>query len=151
MAMARNYKQGIYTPKNPGKYSGDFKNIIFRSSWEQRMFRWCDLNPNVLEWNSEEIVVPYFFELDGKYHRYYVDLKIKLKTKDGSVKTYLVEIKPHAQIIKPIVEGKLNKSKKEAIETWCKNQKKWQAASEFAKQRGWEFLVLSERDLGIKF
>ena len=53
--MADNkYKQGFYYPKNPNKYVGDVDNIVYRSSWELRVFKWMDDNPSVLEWASEE-------------------------------------------------------------------------------------------------
>jgi hypothetical protein len=33
--------------------------------------------------------------------------------------------------------------------TWGKNEAKWKAADEYAKDRGWQFLILTEKDLGI--
>ena len=32
-----------YRPYNPEKYKGDPTNIIFRSSWEKIVFKYCDL------------------------------------------------------------------------------------------------------------
>ena len=102
--MARKYHQGKFKPINPNKYEGDWTNIVFRSSWEFHLARWCDKNPAVISWNSEEIVVPYFYDVDQRYHRYFVDFKVKLKTRSGSVKTVLIEVKPRAQRMKPLVE-----------------------------------------------
>ena len=48
-----------WEPKNPDKYAGDVNNIISRSGWETKFFNWCDNNPSVIAWNSEEVVVPY--------------------------------------------------------------------------------------------
>lgn len=148
--MARNYKQGMFVPKFPQKYAGDHSKVIFRSSWEYHFMRYCDMNENVISWSSEEIVVPYYFDIDGKNHRYFVDFWMKVKKPDGSIETLLIEIKPKGQIIKPKVK-KMNKSNEEKVLTWLKNQCKWKAAEEFARQRGWTFRVLAEDDLGIKF
>lgn len=147
--MARQYRQGLYVPKNPKKYRGDLSKIVYRSSWEWHFMRYCDMNAGVLWWNSEEIVVPYYFELDGKNHRYFLDFQICAKKPDGSNEILLVEIKPQAQIDKPKVK-RITPKNKEKVETWIKNQKKWEAATKFANERGWRFVVLSEHDLGIK-
>ena len=63
---------GRYQVKNPKKYKGDFTNVVYRSLWERNVFRWCDDNPKVKGWSSEEIVVPYYYEVDKKYHKYFV-------------------------------------------------------------------------------
>ena len=75
--MTRQYKQGLFYPKNTEKYKGDFSNIVYRSSWELKFMHWADESKNVLEWSSEELVIPYLSPLDNKMHRYFVDFKIK--------------------------------------------------------------------------
>ena len=30
-------------------------------------------NNDIIEWSSEETVVPYYYDIDKKYHRYFVD------------------------------------------------------------------------------
>ena len=72
---------GRYSIKNSSKYRGDINNIIYRSLWEKVVFQWCDKNPKVKQWSSEEIVIPYYYEVDKKYHRYFVDMKIVWKIK----------------------------------------------------------------------
>jgi trans-aconitate methyltransferase len=67
---------GKYRPISPQKYKGNPTEIYYRSLWELRFMKWCDENKKVLEWGSEEIVVPYRSPLDGKYHRYFVDFYI---------------------------------------------------------------------------
>ena len=74
----KTYK-GRYKVKNTKKYKGDYMNVVFRSMWERHCFRWCDENPKVESWSSEEVVVPYFYEVDKRYHRYFLDLKITFK------------------------------------------------------------------------
>jgi hypothetical protein len=88
--MARNYKQGIYIPKNPSKYKGNANNIVYRSSWELRVFKWMDDNPSVLEWASEECIIPYKSPVDQKLHRYFPDIWAKVRRIDGRTKTYLL-------------------------------------------------------------
>ena len=52
---------GRYKVKNPSKYKGDHTNVIYRSMWEKYAFKWCDNNSNVVEWSSEEVVIPYLY------------------------------------------------------------------------------------------
>ncbi|KKL19318.1 hypothetical protein LCGC14_2466650, partial [marine sediment metagenome] len=57
--MAKNWRQGVYEVRNPNKYVGDLKKVIFRSSWELYMNQFLDNNPNILRWSSEEFYIPY--------------------------------------------------------------------------------------------
>ena len=61
---------GKYVPRNPQKYRGDINNIIWRSTWELRLLKFMDENSSILEYGSEEIIVPYISPIDGKMHRY---------------------------------------------------------------------------------
>ena len=76
------YYQGKYRPKNPIKYKGDPTNIVFRSSWELKAMKYFDLNENVLKWQSEELAVPYKSPIDGRWHRYFPDFLIEVRTKE---------------------------------------------------------------------
>lgn len=138
-----------FTPTNPNKYSGDPTNIIMRSSWETKFANWCDMNPSVVKWKSEETIIPYRCQTDNKIHRYFVDFHIQIKDKAGSIKTYLVEIKPSKQTIPPVFPGKRTKRYLEESFAFIKNQSKWEAAKEYAKVRGWEFIIITERELGL--
>jgi hypothetical protein len=134
-----------YIPIFPEKYSGDPSNIIMRSSWETRFASWCDKNPSVLKWNSEETIIPYKCPTDNRIHRYFVDFKITVTTG----KTYLVEVKPKTQTQPPIYPGKRTQRYLQESLAFMKNQAKWEAASEFAKDRGWEFKIITEHELGL--
>ena len=138
-----------FTPTNPTKYTGDPTNIIMRSSWETKFANWCDHNPSVLKWSSEETVIPYRCETDDRIHRYFVDFKIQVRDKSGNGKTYLVEIKPYKQTIPPKYPGKQTKRYLEESFAFIKNQSKWRAAEQYAKERGWEFIKLTEHELGL--
>jgi hypothetical protein len=135
-----------YTPIYPEKYSGDVSNIILRSSWEIRFANWCDKNPSVVKWNSEETVIPYRCPTDDKVHRYFVDFRITVTTG----KTFLVEVKPMAQTQPPVYPGRRTQRYLTESLTYMKNQAKWKAATEYAKDRGWEFKIITEYELGLK-
>ena len=132
---------GRYQVKNPKKYKGDFTNVVYRSLWERNVFRWCDDNPKVKGWSSEEIVVPYYYEVDKKYHKYFVDLKIVMEDK-----TLLVEIKPEKETVPPTGQRRTKQYINESL-TYVKNMNKWEAANEYAKDRGWEVQVWTEKTL----
>jgi len=142
--------KGKWRPKNRNKYEGDPTKIVYRSLWERQAFRWCDNNDDIKSWSSESVVVPYRSQVDGKNHRYFVDLKITFNNK----RTVLVEIKPKRQT-KPPKKNKARTSRrylKEAM-TYGTNTSKWTYAKAYAEDRGWEFQIWTEdtlRDLGIK-
>lgn len=138
-----------YTPTNPQKYAGDPTVIFMRSSWETRFALWCDHNPNVVKWVSEEIVIPYRCPTDNKIHRYFVDFKIQIKDKDGNIKTYLIEVKPSKQLNPPVYPGR--KTQRYLVESamFIKNQAKWAAARSYAADRKWEFKIITEYELGL--
>jgi hypothetical protein len=144
------FYKGKFKPKNPQKYDGDPTNIIYRSSWELRFMVWADEKPNVLKWRSEETIIPYLSPIDNKFHRYFVDFQIQIRNKDGMLRTYLIEIKPEAQTKPPVPQKKVTKKYLEEVMTWGKNDAKWKAADSYAKDRGWQFLILNEKHLGIK-
>jgi len=143
------YKQGVYIPANASKYRGNHRNIFYRSSWEKIFMRWCDRNQNIIEWGSEEFFIPYRAP-DGKVRRYYPDFYIKVREQTGALKKYIIEIKPDKQTRAP-VQGK--KTKKQFLyesNTFLKNQAKWKAARKYCKKRQAEFLIFTEKELGIR-
>jgi len=143
--------KGTYNPKNPNKYAGDIHSIKYRSLWERRFMVYCDTNANITKWASEEVVIPYRSPVDGKMHRYFVDFIIESKDQNGDRKVSLVEIKPKKQCKEPKQPQSGTKRQKSTYiyeaTTWAVNQEKWEAAREFAKERGWEFIVLTEDDI----
>jgi hypothetical protein len=139
-----------FVPVFPEKYSGDPTCIIMRSSWETRFASWCDKNPSVVKWKSEETVIPYRCPTDNKIHRYFVDFQIQIKTKDNVLKTYLVEVKPAKQCEPPVYPGRRTQRYLTESLTFIKNQAKWAAAREYSKDRGWEFKIITEHELGLK-
>jgi len=142
--------KGKYQPSYPKKYKGDPTNIIYRSLWERKFMVYCDNNQNILEWGSEEIVVPYRSPLDNRYHRYFPDFYIKVRESSGKIKKMIIEIKPQKQCVEPKVQKRKTKAYIYEVVEYAKNQAKWKAAEEWCLDRGYEFKVLTENELGIK-
>jgi len=123
--------------------------IIYRSLWELKFMKWCDTHNHILEWGSEEIVVPYRSPLDGRVHRYFPDFYIKVKNKNGILKKYIIEIKPKKQTLEPKKPKRKTKNYISEVTTYVTNQAKWEAAREWCLDRGLEFLILTEEHLNV--
>ena len=141
--------KGYYKPRNPDKYNGDPSNIIYRSSWERMCMVYFDNNPNVLQWGSEEVIVPYRSPIDGRLHRYYPDFLIKVLTSKGDTDTILIEVKPYSQTQPPIVRSRKTKKYINEVATYGINSSKWHFAKEYCKDRGWKFQIITENELGL--
>ena len=149
MSYGHKAHKGIFKPKNPSKYKGKVDNIVYRSSWELRVMKWLDAHDQVIFWVSEELVIPYYSPVDEKMHRYFPDFVVRLKNNTGVEKTYVWEIKPYAQTQQPVKRKRTQKFINETV-TYATNQSKWKAADIFCQKNGWEFVVLTEKELGIK-
>ena len=144
------WSQGEYNLVNPSKYVGN-KPPFYRSSWEQRVMYYLDNNINVLKWGSENVIIPYLFEVDGQVHRYYIDFYAKIKDRNGNIKQYLMEVKPKKQRNQPKPPKKKTKKAmqnyKIALHTYIKNQNKWAAAVQFCKKKGLIWKILDEGNI----
>ena len=134
-----------YTPENPEKYMGNVDNIICRSTWERKVCKFLDLNTNVLKWASEELAIPYFSHIDKKWHRYYPDFLCEIKDRNGKIKKQILEIKPEKQTKPP--KKKEEKKYLKEMKIFAINTYKWEAAEKFCEENGWEFKILTEKDL----
>lgn len=139
--------KGKFNPTFPKKYIGNSSNIIYRSLWELKFLKYCDTNENILEYASEELAIPYRSPIDGKIHKYFPDVYIKVKESDGSIKKYLIEIKPYKQTMPPAKPKKQTKGYIYEAYEYAKNQSKWEAAREYCKDKGWTFKVITEKEL----
>lgn len=147
--------RGTFRPINYEKYRGNVSNITYRSRWELKLMMHLDSHPDVLEWASEEIIIPYRSPLDGKIHRYFPDFYVKKKNANGIIEKVLIEVKPAAQVKPPMIqETKTRKPSKKYINevaTYAVNQAKWKAAENYCLDRQWRFMIMTEKELGIKF
>lgn len=136
------YKCKDYYPmlKHPEKYKGR-RPITLRSNFERKFAKFrLDGNPQVEEWTSEDIRIPYIFELSGRKHSYYPDFYFKLV--DG--REYVIEIKPYYQTQPP------KRKNPEKLAAYIKNCNKWDACEDFVntlkKQgRNIQFGIITEK------
>lgn len=140
------YVQGVYQVKNPDKYVGDLKKVVYRSSWELSMHKFLDCNPNILQWASEELAIPYLHPGDKRVHRYFPDYWIKYRNKQGQIVQEVVEVKPSNQTAPP----RHTKMTKNAIfeqRRYAVNDAKWRYATQWCKERGMLFRVITEKSM----
>ena len=145
--------KGFFKPKNPAKYKGNPASIIYRSSWELKLMLYLDTHPEVLEWSSEEFFIPYRSPIDNRMHRYFPDFKVKKLLPNAQTETVVIEVKPRSQAIPPTLKSKNTKPTKRYLRevmTYGINEAKWKAATEYCKDRKWKFMVMTEKELGIK-
>lgn len=141
-------KHQLYSPTYPKKYVGKNKNIVVRSSYEAKFCRWLDLNPNVLEWASEALEIEYYDPTVMKKRRYFPDFYMKVKDKDGKIKKYIIEIKPNKETYKPIIrKNKKPTALLQEQKKWEVNQAKWKAAVNWCNKFGFEFKIVTEKQL----
>jgi hypothetical protein len=141
------FKQGLFKPKNKEKYIGK-EDPVYRSGWELRFFRWADDNPNVVEWASEAIIIPYVSPIDRKVHRYHTDGVVAIR-EGNIIKKYIIEIKPSAQTKLPTKGRKRMSTMVYETARFAQNQAKWDAARKWCQKYGYSFLILTEKELGI--
>jgi|TARA_R110000868_G_scaffold26955_12_gene103122 hypothetical protein len=139
---------GRYSPAQPQKYKGDVDKIYYRSLWERNFMRYCDKNSAILEWGSEEVIIPYISPLDGRRHRYFPDFYIKIKQSSGAIKKMIIEVKPKKQCSPPAIPKRKTKGFINEVRTWGVNKAKWEAALEWCKDRDMEFKILTEDHVG---
>ena len=142
--------RGKFKPVNTSKYHGDSTKVTYRSLWELRFMKWCDTTSSVLKWNSEEVIVPYISPIDNRWHRYFVDFLVQTRDQHGKVSTSLIEVKPLAQTKEP--ERKVGSKKPtrrflNEVMTYGVNRAKWDAATEYCRDRKWDFKILTEKQL----
>ena len=144
--------KGRYFPTNPKKYRGNPNQIIYRSLWERKVMVYCDKNDAIIEWGSEEVIVPYLSPMDGKIHRYFPDFYMKVRQADGSTKKFIVEVKPKSQCKQPVKNPKRRTTKWfNEVKTFAINQAKWKSAREFCEDKGMEFKIFTEDHINPKY
>ena len=144
MVYAKEIYKGKFIPRNPIKYLGDIKSITYRSSYELKFMNWCDLNESVKGWASEEVAIPYRNPLDNKVHKYMVDFYIQVDKKK-----YLVEVKPERFTKPPESQKRKTKRYIQEVAQYGVNEAKWKSAKDFCKKQNMEFMIITEKELGI--
>lgn len=154
--MYKNVKQGWYRLLNPDKFIKPIDELMksykdghvnYKSSLELKAVRYCDWNNSITKWSLEPFPIRYLKPSTGRFHRYYIDLVIEF----SSGEKFLVEIKPYNQSVAPrkptrnTQKAKLRYARE--METYLINTAKWDAAKIFAKENGFKFIILTEKEL----
>ena len=157
------FKGGNYLPKNRDKFYKLNKEggVYYRSSYEQKVLIFLDLNEDITLVAVEHLAIPYVLKKVDKYnslisessHQYFVDFYYELKMQDGSTKRVALEVKPKQQTVPPSFKETSKMSKKQlesykwAIDEWNKNMSKWTYAIEYCKQKGIFFKIITEDEI----
>ena len=139
---------GRYKVKNKSKYRGNSTQVIYRSLWEKYCMTFFDESSQVKSWSSEEIMIPYQYDVDKRYHRYFPDFFVVW----SNGKKSLIEVKPFKETRPPTGTRRTKRYINEGL-TYVKNQNKWDAAVEYCKDNNYKFEIWTEKELdalGIK-
>ena len=120
--MLPRFARGKFVPKNQQKYVGT-KTPTYRSSWEHAFMRLCDEHPNVHQWASESIKIPYRHPFTGKYTVYVPDFFLVYMDKNGKKHAEMIEVKPMSQTNMESAGRSMAKKKQVVL-----NTAKWEAA-----------------------
>jgi hypothetical protein len=132
------YAQGKYQILNPEKYVGN-KAPTYRSGWEHTFMRFCDNNPNVIQWASEAIHINYRNPFTNKNTIYVPDFLIVYVDSSGKKHAEVIEVKPKKETSLQEA-GRSTRAQAAAILNSCK----WQAAKAWCKSQGLSFRVVTE-------
>ncbi|AHY25130.1 head closure [Pectobacterium bacteriophage PM2] len=109
--------------------------------------KWLDNHPQVVQWNSEEVVIPYFSNADGKKRRYFMDFWAKFETGQQ----FFFEVKPYKETQAPKPPATMTTAAKKRFinetYTWSVNNDKWAAAQKTAEKMGIIFRLITENSL----
>lgn len=144
----KNIKTGYYHVVNKSKIKNNNKVLYYRSGLEKKMMRICDLSPSIIKWSYEEVIIPYkkLYQTDKKIHRYIMDFWLKKKV-NGRIKEFLVEVKPFDFLSPPKIQKRKTKKYIDLIENYSTNVAKWEQADKYCNDKGWEFAIVTEKDL----
>lgn len=136
-------QSGEFTPKNPDKYKGRYP-INYRSSWELTVFNMFDAHPNVLEWASESLKIPYMHPFKGNMTYYVPDIVAKFIDKNGRQHVEVIEIKPLKETLREHAKSRYDQA------MIVINEAKWKAAQAFCSRQGMRFRILTENQIYSK-
>ena len=141
--MAPKYTQGQFVPKNPQKLIGG-KTPRFRSSWELRCMSFLDTHPNVVQWGSECVTIPYVNPLTGKKTVYVPDFMVEYMDQRGNRRLEMIEVKPRKESVMEAAKSKRDRA------FVILNTAKWTAAIKFCSKYGIQFRVINEDDIFVQ-
>lgn len=137
------YSQGEFIPKNPQKLIGNARPM-YRSGWELAMMTFLDNQPNVIQWASESVSIPYVNPLNGRRSMYIPDFLVLYQDKNGKQHAELIEVKPKKEAMLEHAKSKRDKA------FLIVNTAKWSAAMQWAKKNGCGFRIITEDQLFVQ-
>jgi len=140
MAKYGHVHSGEFTPSNPAKYKGSYP-ITYRSSWELTVFNMFDSHPNVLEWASESIKIPYMHPFKGRMSFYIPDIVAKFVDKKGKTHVEVIEIKPLKETLAEHAKSRYDQAQ------LAVNHAKWKSAQAYCAKVGMKFRILTEKQI----
>lgn len=136
---------GKFVPRNPDKYSGDPSNIIYRSLWEFKLMKYLDAHGEIVKWASEEFCIPYRSPIDRRMHRYFPDFWVEKNNGEQLV----IEVKPKQQLVPPKKPKRQTRKYLKEMYTFAINQRKFEVAEEFCRNKGMKFMIMTQDELGV--
>lgn len=106
-----------------------------------------DEDDRIVQWSSEECIVPYRSPKDGEIHRYFVDFLVVIKKPDGTQAVRMIEVKPAKKLIPPVPKKRITQRFLHDVMEYEVIQAKKRAAEAFCADRGWEYVFITEHDL----
>jgi len=113
--------------------------------------RRLDQHPDIVQWQSEEIAIPYMNPVKGKTSRYFPDFVIKKRIGENKYQMIMIEVKPKGQTVPPdpkkkrsTPSGRVSRKYLNEAATYAINEAKWKAAQRYCKERGWIFQLMTE-------
>ena len=137
---------GKFVPKNPDKYRGDSSNIIYRSLWEFKLMKYLDDHKEIVRWSSEEFCIPYRSPIDRRMHRYFPDFWVEKHNGEQLV----IEVKPKQHLVPPKKPKRQTVKYLREMRTFAVNQRKFEVAEEYCKNKGMKFQIMTQDELGVR-
>jgi hypothetical protein len=102
----------------------------------------CDQHPDVIQWASESVKIPYQDPFTGKKRTYIPDFLIIFRDINGNKRGEILEVKPMRQTMK---EAAKTKRDRYAVEI---NTAKWKAAESYCKMYdNLQFRIMTEQQI----
>ena len=85
--------------------------------------------------------------VDSRLHRYFPDFWVKKRDMNGKINISVIEVNPKAQCKRPVKDPKHPRRYLKQVKTFAINEAKWEAATDFCKDRRWQFQIMTEDNL----
>lgn len=145
------FRQGYFKPKYPEKVKGNIHEMIYRSGWEFKFFKFCDENPMVIEYGSELVGIKYWHSIDKREATYWIDGYMKTRNAKGIEREWLIEVKPNKYILPPKTPKRMTDKQTKSFISHAKayvvNTDKFKAAKAYAIAHNMRFGIITENFL----